>query len=132
MKINNIVNEALPAAVAMVVGILSRTLAPSMFRRGHLLIKKMHERIWRNQPVHVTKQQAKRLEDLSKQAERQQEYIEGKNFLGRIQAKADDMLSNGELRNLGKVIREQEKTFKEMESIIKSAKPNASKPNLYK
>ena len=125
MKAHQITNEALPAFLMVLRHILTGMRTPSMFERGHVLIHRYWRQIWGKTPVKLSPEKLKKLDKLQKRAKENQEYIESKDFIGRLQAKPDKMLTQGELRNLGKVIRDQEKTVGQIKDIIKNAEPYA-------
>ena len=125
MRANELLNEALPVFLAAMANILRGMAKPSMFERGHVLIHRYWQQIWGKTPVKLSPDKLKQLDKLQKRAKENQEFIEGKDFIGKLQAKPDQMLTQGELRNLGRVIRDQEKTVGQIKEIIKNAEPYA-------
>lgn len=121
MKAHQITNEGLPAFLIAIKHILTGMAKPSMFERGHVLIHRYWQQIWRNTPVKLSPNKLKKLDKLQKRAKQNQEHIEGKDFLGKIQTKPDTMLSKDIIR----VVRDQEKTLGQIKDIIKSAEPYA-------
>ena len=127
MRTNEILNEALPilAGVSALANILRGMIKPSMFERGHVLVHRHWQQIWGKTPVKLTPKELKKLDKLQQRAKKNQDFIEGKDFVGRLQAKPDAMLSPSELRNIGNVIRNQERTISQVKDIIKNAQPYA-------
>ena len=125
MKANEVLSEMMPPLLFAIVNILRGIVKPSMFERGHVLIHRYWQQIWGKTPVKLSPDKLKQLDKLQKRAKDNQEFIESKDFIGKLQAKPDQMLTQGELRNLGRVIRDQEKTIGQIKDIIKSAEPYA-------